>query len=86
MNDQRSLGKARYVSIFLGDAEGRIEEAPPSEVAPAQIRIGCWSQEHLLSGPLELSEDDLVNLLENAVRAGILSPNFVKNLSREFEI
>lgn len=86
MSDQSSPRKARFVSIFLGDSEGRIEEVRSGRTAPGQIRIGCWSQEHLLSSPLELSEEDLVDLLKSAVRAGILSPDFIKNLSREFEI
>lgn len=86
MSDQSSPRNARFVSIFLGDSEGRIEKVSATLTAPGQIRIGCWSQEHLLSSPLELAEEDLVNLLKGAVQAGILSPDFIKNLSREFEI
>jgi hypothetical protein len=78
--------KLRFVTIHLGDKEGRIEEILPDEHGPVKIRISGWDLDHTLSQPLDLTEDELVNILQMAVRAGIISPDFVKNFCSEFEI
>ncbi len=74
------------VSIDLGDSEGTIEKLLRKETEPALVRISCWDQGHTLSHPLVLTEKELVTLLQKAIRAGVLSPNFLKNLYAEFEI
>jgi hypothetical protein len=52
----------------------------------AKIRFSCQSAEPAHAQSLVLSEDELVVLLQKALRAGILSAEFIKNLSAEFEI
>jgi len=86
MGDNGDPKILRSVTIDLGDLEGRIEKFLPKEAGPAKIRISCWSQGHPCSSPLDMSENELVNLLQRAIRAGILSPEFLKNLHSEFEI
>ncbi len=86
MSDHRDSRKSRAVSINLGDAEGRIEEIPAIKDEPVKVRFSCWNQGRLLSQPLELTEKELLSLLKVAIRVGILSPDFIKELSSEFEI
>ncbi len=86
MGDNGDPKKFRSVTINLGNSEGRIEKLLSKETGPAKLRISCWSQGQLYSGPLDISENELVNLLQKAIRAGILSPEFIKSLQSEFEI
>ncbi len=74
------------VSISLGDSEGTIEKLLRKETEPLLIRITCWDAGHTLSQPLILTEKELAALLHKAIRAGVLSPDFMKNLQSEFEI
>ncbi|MEN6408138.1 MAG: hypothetical protein ABFD44_00330 [Anaerolineaceae bacterium] len=78
--------KLRSVTIHLGDQEGKIEEILPEKEGSVKIRIYGWSLDHTHSQPLELTENELVDILQMAVRAGIISPEFVKNFCSEFEI
>jgi hypothetical protein len=86
MGDNGGPNKLRSVSINLGETEGRIEKLLSKESAPARVRISCWSQGHLRSRPLDISETELIRLLQQAIRAGILSSEFIGNLHSEFEI
>lgn len=86
MSEKGDPDRLRAVTINLGDSEGRIEELHPSETESAMIRISCWSQGESKSQPLDLSENELVTLLQKAIRAGILSPEFLMDLRSEFEI
>ncbi len=74
------------VSINLGDSEGTIEKLLRKQSEPQLIRISCWDSGHTLSHPLVLTEKELAALLQKAIRAGVLSPNFMKSLQSEFEI
>jgi len=86
MGDQGKTVKLRSVTIHLATVEGIIEEISPAEDGPVKIRISARSQPRPDSLPLELTEKELVDLLQKAIRAGILSSDFVKDLSSEFEI
>ena len=78
--------KQQSVTIHLGDVEGRIEKLVQKGSGPARIRISCWSESNLYSLPLDVSEKELISLLQKAIRAGILSPEFLNDLHSEFEI
>ncbi|HWQ04250.1 MAG TPA: hypothetical protein VN452_02725 [Longilinea sp.] len=86
MGDQGKPVKLRSVTIHFGTFDGKIEEIPSTENGKVKMRISGWSEDKAVSHPLELDEKELVDLLQKAVRAGILSPDFVKDLSSEFEI
>ncbi len=86
MADQGDSRKLHSVSIHLDAMEGRIEEIHPGEGWLLKLRVAAWDRDQSLAHPLELSEEELIDLLQKAIRAGILSPDFVKNLSAEFEI
>lgn len=86
MSDNGNPKLYSAVTIEPGNSEGRIEKLLTADPEQAKIRISCWSQGHLQSGPLDISEKDFVTLIYRAVRAGILSPEFLNNLHEEFEI
>ena len=86
MGDQGDPKKMRTVSIHIGNLLGKMEEIPSAENEPVKIRISGWNKVKVASQPLDLDEKELIDLLQKAVRAGILSPDFVKDLSSEFEI
>ena len=75
----------RSVALDLRGVQARIEEVYMPE-GGAKIRFSCQSPEPVHAQSLMLSEDELVVLLQKALRAGILSAEFIKNLSAEFEI
>ena len=86
MGDNGDPKKHRSVTIDLGTSEGRIEKLLSKDGGPPKIRISCWSQANLNSRPLDISEQELVILLQKAIRAGIISSEFLKNIHSEFEI
>lgn len=78
--------KERRVVIDLGDSNGTVEKLASIEPGLEKIRISCASKDRASTSHLDISERDLVSLLYRAVRAGILSPDFLNNLRAEFEI
>jgi hypothetical protein len=86
MADNGDSRKLRSVTVLLGNAEGRIEKILAKGTEPEKVRISCWKQGQQFPQPLDISENQLVDLLQKAVRAGILSSEFVNNLHSEFEI
>ena len=86
MGDHSASKGNRSASIDLGDLQGKIERLPHPEKGPEKIRLSCWSKDQKQSLPIDLSEKELVTLLQRAIRAGLLSPDFIHNLHSEFEI
>ncbi len=86
MNDNGKPVKSGVVTIHLGDTEGKIEKLPFKGAQPEKIRISCSGKDQSRSLPLDLTEEELVDLLYQAIRAGILSPEFLNKLHSEFEI
>jgi hypothetical protein len=86
MQPDRDPKDFRCVSIRLGNAEGRIEELASTKTGPAKMRISCWSESQPGLRPLEISEKDLLTLLQKAIREGIISPAFINDLRSEFII
>lgn len=78
--------KQSSVAINLGDSEGIIEKVVLKESGAGKIRVSCLSADHSETRPLELSEAELASLLYKAIRAGILSREFMKDLHSEVEI
>jgi hypothetical protein len=81
MGEQREHQDIRSVSIRQGEQEIRIEEILPAGSGPAKLRFSSSSTQ-----PVEVSEADLVILLQKAIRDGILSAEFVSDLRSEFLI
>lgn len=86
MGEHGEPAKLRTVSINMGDTEGKIEEIFCLENNTVLLRLSAHKLEQPLARPLEISETDLVDLLHKAIRTGILSRDFIKNLKSQFEI
>ncbi len=86
MGEHGEPAKLRTVSINMGDLEGRIEEIFCLENETILLRLSAHKLEQPLARPLEISETNLVDLLNKAIQAGILSRDFLKNLKSQVEI
>ena len=74
------------ISIELTNPDGKSEFLVVEGLGPEDLRISRRTQGQELGVPLHLSEDDLVILLEKAIRAGLISKDFLHRLHAEFEI
>jgi hypothetical protein len=86
MNDHGKPVKSDSVTIQLGDTVGKIEKLHLKGAQSEKIRISGLGKDQTRSFPLDLTEEELVDLLYQAIRAGILSPEFLNKLHSEFEI
>jgi hypothetical protein len=86
MGDSANKKTAGLVSVNLPDAHAVLEKIPSKESRDEKIRFTLINKNQQLIQPFELEEFELVLLLQKAIKAGILSPDFVKNLGAEFEI
>ena len=84
MIDKNGEKNKTFVSLTLGDGEGRIEKLGAGVDGVDHIRLSSWSngQTH----PLDLTEKELGILLQRAIRAGILSIDFLNDLHTVIEI
>lgn len=73
-------------AIHSGDVEYRIEQIPAADNGTRRIRLSNLRSGGPQNGYMELTEKDLVTLLARAIRAGVLSPDFIRSLRAEFEI
>ena len=86
MGDSANKKAASSVSINLTDAQAVLEKIPSQKGGIEKIRPWLTGKNQQLAQPFELEEAELVLSLQKAIKAGILSPDFVKNLGAEFEI
>jgi len=73
-------------SIELENYEGRIERLRAGEDGQEIIRFSLWREGSRLPCPLELTEKELVTLLQAALRSGALSQGFYRMLRSDVEI
>jgi len=62
--------------IFDSSNEGRIERILVKEYGQDEIRFSWWKNGKMMMRPLDLNEDDLLVLMQNAVQAGVFTPEF----------
>ncbi len=74
------------VEVRSGDTETRLEQMPAVENGTRRIRLSNLRSGRPQTGNVDLTEKELVTLLARAIRAGVLSPNFIRSLRAEFEI
>jgi len=68
-------------SITLGDgSEARLERIHVKTEEHEEIRFSWWKNGNIVMRPLDLSEDDLINLFTEAVRRNVFTPQFIGNL------
>jgi len=86
MTENENSQPLRSVKIALSDSNGPIDHLQIEETAPGALRIAGWSQGQMLTHPLEVSEDELIRLIQRAIRARVLSDEFLAKLRDDFEI
>jgi hypothetical protein len=72
-------------SVNIENQETRIEKLL-FETGQEKIRLSSWSGGDILSMPLVLSEAELLELLHQAIHAGVLPRNFIGKLRERIEI
>lgn len=65
---------------FPDHSEGRIERLFVKPRAQEEIRFSWWKAKRMLPRPLDATEEQLLTLLKNAIKAGIFSENFRRQL------
>ncbi len=78
---QDNAGLLKEVTLDLGDTHVKIER-----LASDQVRLSASSKVTGEPRPVDLTEAQLATLLERAIRAGVVSIEFVHHLKSEFEI
>jgi hypothetical protein len=72
-------------SVTIESQEIRIEKFL-LESGQEKIRLSGWSGGAILSRPLVLSEAELLEVLHQAIHAGVLPRNFIGELREKIEI
>jgi hypothetical protein len=84
--DLRNTGYAREIARasvdFRDGTEGRIELLFVKSSQQEEIRFSWWRNGRMVPRPLDLPEEALLELLEDAVRQGVFSPDFLRSLKR----
>jgi hypothetical protein len=83
-----SYDKAKVIastSVNIEDQEARIEKLL-LESGQEKIRLTGWSGGKIRSQPLVLSESELLEVLNQAIHAGVLPHNFIGELREKIEI
>jgi hypothetical protein len=74
------------VTVDLDGLETRLEKISTREAGRTAIQLSSWKKGRSLAGPLELSEEQLIDLLHKASHAGVLSRDFIGKLRAKIEI
>jgi hypothetical protein len=83
---KEKAGLTREVTVDLGDQVVRLAALTAPDAGPTRVRVSALCKDTQQLCPLELSEAQLVTLLERAIRAGLLTTEFIHSLKAEFEI
>jgi hypothetical protein len=71
-----AVGRREYES---GD-QVRIERLFIKDLQQEEIRFSWWKGSRMVMRPLDLPEDDLLELFEDAMHEGVFSQTFLRNL------
>ena len=86
MNHSPSEKIVATASVNLADHEARIERLSGGEARQATLRLSVFKKGKSLTGPLMLSEEQLIELLHKAIHAGVVSPGFIGKMREKIEI
>jgi hypothetical protein len=67
---------------FNASNEGRIEHIFVKENNQDEIRFSWWKDGRMIIRPLDLTEKDLLTLMQNAIKADVFTPIFQLELLR----
>ena len=77
MRDTAYATEHRTASFqFNATEEARIERIYVKEEEQIEIRFSWWKEGRFMVRPLDLSENDLLSLMQNAVTEGVFTPEF----------
>lgn len=83
MRDTKYATELATASIALGpQAEARMEKLHIKEKGRDEIRFSWWKENRLIPRPLDVTEDQLFELFEDAIQKGVFSPDFLGRLSQ----
>jgi hypothetical protein len=82
MRDTKYARELREPGVVKwGDgSEGRIERLLIKATNQEEIRFSWWKDGNMANRPLDLSEDDLIRLLEDAVANNVFTDSFRSKL------
>jgi hypothetical protein len=72
--------------LTIDDWEIRIQRLASGGKEPEVIRLSGWKSDQLLPGPLILTENEFIELIHQAIHAGVLSRDFMGKLHERIEI
>jgi hypothetical protein len=73
-------------SIDIQGQETRIEKILPAGAGQETLRLSTLAIGALISQPLILTEEELLDLLHHAIHARVLSQDFITKLRQKIEI
>ncbi|WP_125940046.1 hypothetical protein [Methylobacterium indicum] len=78
-----ALRSTRYADelVSAGDEGGRIERIHIHKLGTVEIRFSWWKNGHFQPRPLDVTEDELLPLIQEAIEKGVFSDNFLIALS-----
>jgi hypothetical protein len=85
MNPNDDAKVTASTSILSEEHESRIEKLL-LKTGQEKIRLSSWNGGVVLPQPLVLSETELIELLHQAIHAGVLPLNFLGKLREKIEI
>ena len=85
MDSKRDVKVTASTFINVEDLETRIEKLHLAS-GQEKIRLSSWRGGGLISQPLVLSEAELLDILHQAIHAGVLPRNFIGKLRERIEI
>jgi hypothetical protein len=85
MNSHSDAKIIAFTSVNKDDLEIRFEKLQHAS-GEEKICLSCWKQGEIVPQPAILSEAELLKLFHQAIRAGVLSRNFMGRLREEIEI
>jgi hypothetical protein len=69
--------------IVSADVDGyRIEKLFVKDKAREEIRFSWWKEGRFMSRPLDLPEDELLQLFRKAIQEGVFSERFLSDLKQ----
>lgn len=74
----REIDSASYV--WSSDSEARIERLHNKKRDQEEIRFSWWKDGNIVMRPLDLTEEELLALLQTSLQEGIFSLDFLRRL------
>jgi len=85
-NYVRETPKYGYISEgifeFEDEQEIRIERLHVKNTGAVEIRFSYWPNGHFVPRPMHATEEQLLNLLSEGIRAGVFTPAFRRKLKQ----